>query len=47
MGHDQHTVEKKGKNEGQIAQEMMPFLIYAAIPLTITVILALVFGPPY
>lgn len=47
MAHDQHPVEKKGKNEGEIAQEMMPFIIYAAIPLVITITLALVFGPPY
>lgn len=52
MGHHgqdsgKHEVEKKGKNEQEIAREMMPFVIYAAIPLTITIILALVFGPPY
>lgn len=44
MGHE---VEKKGKNEAEVAQEMMPFLVYAAIPLIITIIIALTYGPPY
>lgn len=39
--------EIKAKTSEQIFKEMMPFVIYAAIPLAITIILALTFGPPY
>ncbi|MBL7544923.1 MAG: hypothetical protein JNL11_13985 [Bdellovibrionaceae bacterium] len=42
-----HEVEKKGKNESEIAGEMMPFVVYAAIPLFITIVIALMYGPPY
>ncbi|MBL7558080.1 MAG: hypothetical protein JNM24_19780 [Bdellovibrionaceae bacterium] len=39
--------EIKAKTPEQTFKEMMPFVIYAAIPLAITIILALTFGPPY
>jgi len=39
--------EIKSKNPEQTFKEMLPFLVYAAIPLAITIILALTFGPPY
>lgn len=39
--------EIKSKSPEQTFKEMLPFAIYAAIPLAITIILALTFGPPY
>lgn len=46
MGYEKST-EKKAKNGAEAFQEMMPFFLYAAIPLAITIALALTFGPPY
>lgn len=46
MGYENST-EKKAKNGEEAFQEMMPFLFYAAIPLIITIIIALTFGPSY
>lgn len=39
--------EIKAKNAEESFKEMLPFFVYAAIPLAITIILALTFGPPY
>ena len=39
--------EIKAQNEAEIIQEMLPFIIYAAIPLTITILIAWTFGPSY
>lgn len=36
--------ERKAKNAGESAREMAPFALYAAIPIIITVCIALVFG---
>lgn len=36
--------EKKAKNHQEIRQEMMPFVLYAAIPILITICVALTFG---
>ncbi len=46
MGYEKST-EKKAKNGKEVFQEMIPFLFYAAVPLIITVILALTFGPSH
>lgn len=43
----EQSVEKKAKDGAEAFQEMLPFFFYAAIPLIITITLALVFGPPY
>lgn len=37
-------VEKKAKNEKEAVQEMLPFLLYTAIPILITITIALTFG---
>lgn len=37
--------EPKAKNEQEAAQEMLPFFIYIAIPIVITIALAWIFGP--
>lgn len=34
------------QKETAVKKELMPFMIYAAIPIVITIIIALVFGPP-
>jgi len=36
--------EKKAQTEQEMFHEMLPFLIYAAIPLIITVTIAFTFG---
>lgn len=36
--------ERKAKNAAESAREMAPFALYAAIPIIITVCIALVFG---
>ncbi len=36
--------EKKAANAEESAREMAPFIIYAAVPLIITICIALVFG---
>ena len=46
MGFEQST-EKKAKNEAEAFQEMLPFFFYTAVPLIITIIIALVFGPSH
>ena len=46
MVYEQST-EKKAKNGAEAFQEMIPFFFYAAIPLVITIALALVFGPSH
>lgn len=37
-------IEKKAQNEIETAQEMLPFAIYAAIPIIITIAIAFTFG---
>lgn len=37
-------VEKKAQNHKEITRELLPFILYAAIPLTITISIALIFG---
>jgi hypothetical protein len=41
------TYKNLSKDQKEIAvrSEMMPFFLYAAIPIVITIIIALVFGP--
>lgn len=39
--------EKKGQNEAEVQQEMLPFFIYAAIPIIITILIAWQFGPSH
>lgn len=46
MGYEKST-EKKAKNGAEAFQEMIPFFFYAAIPLVITIIIALTFGPSH
>lgn len=46
MGYEKST-EKKAKNAAEAFQEMIPFFFYAAIPLVITIIIALTFGPSH
>lgn len=36
--------EKKAKNHAEIRKEMLPFALYAAIPIFITICIALTFG---
>lgn len=36
--------EKKAQNDSEIFNEMMPFLIYAAIPILITLTIAFTIG---
>lgn len=38
------TSEKKAQNDNEIFQEMMPFLLYAAIPILITLTIAFTLG---
>ena len=35
----------KDEKEKAVREEMMPFFLYAAIPIVITIIIAIVFGP--
>jgi hypothetical protein len=39
-----HPIEKKARNDQELFQEMIPFLWYAAIPILITIGIALTFG---
>jgi hypothetical protein len=39
-----NTPEKKAQNEQELFQEMFPFLIYAAIPIAITLAIAFTLG---
>lgn len=39
--------EKRGRNEDEIRHEMLPFFIFAAIPIVITIFLAWTFGPSH
>lgn len=36
--------EIKARNEEEIAREMLPFAIYAAIPIIVTIAIAFTFG---
>jgi hypothetical protein len=36
--------EIKAKNEDEIAAEMLPFAIYAIVPIAVTIIIAFVLG---
>lgn len=48
MAHEvKHTDLKKADEDRRIAKEMMPFFIYAAIPVLIIVFIALKWGPTY
>jgi hypothetical protein len=48
MAHEvKHTDLKQAEEEKRIAKEMMPFLIYAAIPVLIIAFIALKWGPSY
>ncbi len=40
----QEGAEKKGKNAEEIMKEMFPFLIYAAIPILLTILIAFTQG---
>jgi hypothetical protein len=40
--HDQH---RKNDQENAIIKEMLPYFLYALIPLAITITIALVFAP--
>jgi len=49
-GHKHAHVEddlKKQEEENRIAKEMLPFFLYAAIPVLIIVFIALKWGPSY
>ena len=39
-----HSIEPKGKNLKEITHEMLPFAVYAAIPIIITIVIAYFFG---
>ena len=39
-----HEKEPKAQNLEEATKEMLPFIIYAAIPLIITITIALTFG---
>ena len=39
--------EPKAQNEQQMFQEMIPFLLYAALPLLFTIAIAFTFGHVY
>ena len=39
--------ERKGQNEKEIALEMLPFMLYTALPLIVTFYIAWKFGPSY
>jgi hypothetical protein len=39
-----HPIEHKAQNEAEATSEMMPFLIYAAIPILLTIAIAFYFG---
>jgi len=48
MAHEvKHTDLKHQEEEKLVAKEMMPFLIYAAIPILLIVFIALKWGPSY
>ena len=42
-----HKNLTKEQKEKAVMQEMMPFFVYAAIPIIITLIIAKVFGPSF
>lgn len=46
MEHQPSSAELRAQEqEKRIAKEMMPYFVYMAIPLIITIIIALVFAP--
>lgn len=48
MAHaDKHVDLKRQEEDKIIAKEMMPFFIYAAIPVLLIVFIALKWGPSY
>lgn len=47
MNHSKSGPEKKAKNEAEAIQEMVPFFVYAAIPIIITILIAFKFGPSH
>lgn len=42
--HPNHPVEPKAGNEKDMFKEMIPFALYAAVPILITITIAFVFG---
>lgn len=43
--HPSQNTSSSGKNqEKAIMKEMMPFILYAAIPIFLTIVIAMVFG---
>lgn len=48
MAHEVKSTDlKKQEEEKRIAKEMMPFFIYAAIPVLIIICIAKIWGPSY
>jgi len=40
-----HHETSQGNNEQAVRSEMLPFFLYAAIPIIITIAIAFIFGP--
>ena len=40
-------IETKAKTDQEVVKEILPFFLYAAIPIAIIITIAFVFGPSY